>query len=84
MAELQHAVEANPADHQARYDLSLALVARGEREQAVEQLLAIVRVDRNWNEQAARKQLVTLFEAFGHADPLTIASRRRLSSLLFS
>jgi putative thioredoxin len=84
MAELQHAVEANPADHQARYDLSLALVARGEREQAVEQLLAIVRADRNWNEQAARKQLVTLFEAFGHADPLTIASRRRLSSLLFS
>ena len=83
-AELERAVEADPANHQARYDLSLALVARGEREAAVDHLLEIVRRNRAWNEEAARKQLLTLFEAFGQADPLTVASRRRLSSLLFS
>jgi putative thioredoxin len=83
-ADLQAAVDADPDDHQARFDLSLALVARGEREAAVEHLLEIVRRNRAWNEEAARKQLVTLFEAFGPGDPLTVASRRRLSSLLFS
>jgi len=84
VADLRRAVEADANDHQARFDLSLALVAGGAREEAVEQLLEIVRRDRAWNEEAARKQLVTLFDAFGHADPLTVASRRRLSSLLFS
>ena len=83
-AELEQAIAADPNDHRARYDLSLALVAQGRREEAVEQLLEIVKRNRGWNEEAARKQLLTLFEAFGHSDPLTVASRRRLSSLLFS
>ena len=75
---------ANPADHQARFDLAVALAARGEKEVAVEHLLDLVRRDRNWNEQAARKQLVQLFEAWGPKDPATVEGRRRLSSLLFS
>jgi putative thioredoxin len=75
---------ANPAEHQARFDLAVALAARGEKEVAVEHLLDLVRRDRNWNEQAARKQLVQLFEAWGPKDPATVEGRRRLSSLLFS
>jgi putative thioredoxin len=75
---------ANPADLQARFDLAVASAARGEEETAVEHLLDIVRRDRNWNEQAARKQLVQLFEAWGPKDSATIEGRRRLSSLLFS
>jgi len=71
-------------DHQTRYDLAMVLYAAGEREAAVDQLLDIVRRNRGWNEEAARKQLVKLFEAFGPQDPLTIESRRRLSSILFS
>lgn len=75
---------ANPADHQARFDLAVASAARGEKETAVEHLLDLVRRDRNWNEQAARKQLVQLFDAWGPKDPATVDGRRRLSSLLFS
>jgi putative thioredoxin len=82
--ELEARVSANPTDHQARLDLALALAARGEKARAVEQLLELVRRDRNWNDQAARKQLVQLFEAWGPQDPQTIEGRRRLSSLLFS
>jgi putative thioredoxin len=82
--ELEARVSANPADHQARLDLALALAARGDKARAVEQLLELVRRDRNWNDQAARKQLVQLFEAWGPQDPQTIDGRRRLSSLLFS
>jgi putative thioredoxin len=74
----------NPADHQSRFDLAVASAARGEKQAAVEHLLDLVRRDRNWNEQAARKQLVQLFEAWGPKDPATIEGRRRLSSLLFS
>jgi putative thioredoxin len=74
----------NPADHQARFDLAVASAARGEKPAAVQHLLDLVRRDRNWNEQAARKQLVQLFEAWGPKDPATIEGRRRLSSLLFS
>jgi putative thioredoxin len=77
-------VEANPADLQARFDLALALDGKGMREEALEQLLEIVKRDRKWNEEAARKQLVTLFEAMGPTDPRTLAARRRLSSLLFA
>ena len=62
----------------------MALAARGEKDEAVEHLLELVRRDRNWNEQAARKQLVQLFEAWGPKDPATVDGRRRLSSLLFS
>lgn len=75
---------ANPADHQARLDLAVALAARGEKEAALENLLDLVRRDRNWNEQSARKQLVQLFDAWGPKDPATVEGRRRLSSLLFS
>ncbi len=82
--ELKAKVAANPDDHQARLDLALALYANGQREGAVDELLEIIRRDREWNDQAARKQLLKLFEAFGPTDPLTVQSRRRLSSILFS
>ena len=81
---LRAAVAADPNNHQARFDLANALVAQNEREEAVDHLLEIVQRDRNWNEEAARTQLLKLFEAFGLTDPLTVASRRRLSSILFS
>ena len=75
---------ADPNDHQAHYDLALALDAKGDREGAMNELLDIVKRDRKWNDDAARKHLVTLFEALGPADPLTLAARRKLSSILFS
>ncbi|WP_029351894.1 thioredoxin [Bosea sp. 117] len=83
-AELEAKVAANPLDHQARFDLALALNARGKREEAVDQLLAIVRKDRAWNDDGARKQLVQFFEAWGPTDEMTVLGRRRLSSILFS
>ena len=82
--ELRAKVAASPADHQARFDLALALFADAQREAAVDELLELIKRDREWNEQAARKQLVKFFEVFGPTDPLTISSRRRLSSMLFS
>jgi len=84
VVELRRRVEQNPADHQARFDLALALQASGDREVAADELLEIVRRDRAWNDDAARKKLLTFFEAWGPTDPLTLAARRRLSSLLFS
>jgi putative thioredoxin len=84
IAALQAAVERDPKDLQARYDLSLALFAAGDREGAIDQLLDIMRRKRDWNEDAARKQLIKLFEAMGPADPLVVSGRRQLSSLLFS
>jgi putative thioredoxin len=84
VAGLRAAVEQAPDDLQARYDLALALFAAGDRQGAIDHLLDLVRRDREWNEQAARKQLVQVFEALGPTDPLTVSSRRRLSSLLFS
>jgi putative thioredoxin len=83
-AALQEAVAKNPDDHQSRFDLSLALAQANDREGAADQLLEIIRRNRAWNDEAARKQLLQLFEAWGPTDPLTIDSRRRLSSLLFS
>ncbi len=84
VAPLLKAVEANPKDHQSRFDLALALNARNQREEAVDHLIAIVKADRTWNEDGARKQLVTFFEAWGPMDEATIAGRRKLSALLFS
>lgn len=81
---LKAKVAADPKDHQARIDLAIALAAAGEKSEAVTQLLESFRMDRNWNEQAARKQLVQLFEAWGPKDDATLDGRRRLSSLLFS
>ena len=84
LADLTARVAQNADDHQARYDLAMAQYSAGQREAAVESLLEIVRRDRSWNEEAARKQLVKLFEAFGPSDRLTVTARRKLSSLLFS
>jgi putative thioredoxin len=83
-SELDAKVKANPADHQARYDLAVALAAKGRKADAVDHLLEIVRRQRNWNEEAARKQLVQFFEAWGPKDAATIEGRKRLSSLLFA
>ena len=82
--ELEKKLAANPADQQARFDLAVALAARGQKAEAVEHLLELVRRDRKWNDEAARKQLVQFFEAWGFKDPAAIDGRRRLSSLLFS
>jgi putative thioredoxin len=82
--ELQARIAANPKDYAARLDLAVAQFAGGEREAAIDQLLEIFRADRKWNEDAARKQLVKFFEAMGPTDPLTLAGRRKLSSLMFS
>ena len=84
LAALHSTVSANPNDHQARFDLAMALYAAGQMEGAADELLEIVRRDRNWNEEGARKQLVKFFEAWGPTDPHTLAARRKLSSLLFS
>ncbi len=84
VAGLEARVAADASDHQARYDLAVALVGAGRRDEAVEALLEIVRRDRAWNDEAARKKLLELFAAFGPTDPLTLAARRKLSSLLFS
>ena len=83
-AALKAKVEADPKDHQARYDLALALDAAGDRAGAIDQLLELVKRDRKWNEEAGRKQLVTIFEALGFTDPLAVDGRRRLSGILFS
>ncbi len=84
LGELEARVERDPNDFEARYELASALFAAGEREAAIDELLEIVRRNRAWNEEAARKQLVKFFEAMGPTDPLTVAARRRLSSILFS
>ena len=84
VAELEQKVAANPLDHQARFDLATALNAQGNRAAATEQLLAIVKRDRKWNEDGARKQLVQFFEAWGGADESTVDGRKRLSTILFS
>ena len=83
-AALQAQLAQDPGDHQARFDLAMACHGAGRNEQAIDELIEIIRRDREWNEQAARQQLLKLFEALGHADPLTVAGRRKLSSILFS
>jgi putative thioredoxin len=82
--ELEQKVAANPLDHQARFDLATALNAMGKRAEATGQLLEIVKRDRKWNDDGARKQLVQFFEAWGGADEATIEGRKRLSTVLFS
>ena len=74
----------NPDDHEARVELATALFGTGDRDAAIEELLTSYKRDREWNEQAARKQLVKFFEVMGAADPLTLSARRRLSALMFS
>lgn len=82
--ELKAKIASDQNDHQARIDLAQALFASGQKEQAAEALLDSIEQDREWNEEAARKELLKLFEAMGHADPITLKARRKLSSILFS
>jgi len=84
LGELEQKISANPLDHQARFDLAVALNAKGKREDAVRHLIDIVKRDRKWNDDGARKQLVQFFEAWGATDPATVEGRKRLSSVLFS
>jgi len=83
-AALTGRIDANPQDYEARFELAVALNAGGRREEAVDQLLAIIKANRGWNDEAARKQLLTFFEAWGPTDPFTVDSRRQLSTILFS
>ncbi|MEX0643829.1 MAG: co-chaperone YbbN [Parvularculaceae bacterium] len=83
-AMLARKVEANPADLEARYDLASAYIADGDMGRALDELLEIIARNRAWNEEAARKKLLTIFDALGGAHPLTVNGRRRLSSILFS
>jgi putative thioredoxin len=84
VAELEGKVAADPLDHQARFDLATALNASGKRGDATDHLLEIVKRDRKWNDDAARKQLIQFFEAWGAADEATVDGRKRLSTILFS
>lgn len=84
LGPLQVAVEANPKDHEARYNLALALYAGGQAEAAIDALIEIIRQNRGWNDDAARLELLKLFEAIGPTDPLTMDGRKKLSSILFS
>jgi putative thioredoxin len=82
--ELMERLAHDDSNHHARFDLAMALYGASKREAAVDELLEIVRRDRNWNDDAARAQLVRFFDAWGPTDPLTLSARRRLSSILFS
>jgi putative thioredoxin len=84
IAELEQRVAANGLDHQARFDLAVALNAKNRRQEAMDHLIEIVRRDRKWNDDGARKQLVQFFEAWGPTDEATINGRKRLSSILFA
>jgi putative thioredoxin len=84
IGELEKKVAANPLDHQARFDLALALNGHNRRQEALDHLMEIVRRDRKWNDDGARKQLVQFFEAWGPTDEFTVAGRRSLSSILFA
>jgi putative thioredoxin len=84
VAELTAAVEADPSNLQARFDLAQALYAQGDAEGAVENLLALFRLDREWNDGAAKQQLFTIFEALKPNDPVVLNGRRKLSSMIFA
>ena len=83
-AVFEHRLAENPGDHQARFDLAMIQNAQGKRQEAADNLLAIVKADRGWNDDGARAQLLKLFEAWGMTDEVTLSARRKLSSLLFS
>ncbi|MBN9045743.1 MAG: thioredoxin [Rhizobiales bacterium] len=82
--ELEKRLRADPKDYQARFDLAQVRNAQGRREEAADELLAIMKADRTWNDDGARKQLLQFFEAWGAMDPATLGARRKLSSMLFS
>jgi putative thioredoxin len=81
---LRAKLKADPNDAQARFDLALALNAKSDRDGALDELLRLVEKNRGWNDDAARKQLLQLFDAWGPSDPATLSGRQRLSSLLFA
>jgi len=81
---LKAKASADPKDFQARLDLAMAYWAGNQKQEAIDELLDMIKLDRNWNEAAARQQLLKFFEALGFADPLAAAGRKRLSTLLFS
>ena len=83
-AELRDAVDADPNDHQARFDLAAALLAADKPTEAVDELLELFRRDREWNDSAAKTQLFTIFDALKPQDPIVLAGRRRLSSMIFA
>jgi putative thioredoxin len=84
LAELKQRLDADPGDHQARFDLAIALNGKGKRAEAADELLTIIKQDRSWNDDGARKQLLQFFDAWSLMDPVTLAARRKLSALLFS
>lgn len=84
VAELAALVDSEPDNHQARFDLALALHANGQVEEAVDQLLTLFGRDRDWNDGAAKTQLFTIFEALKANDPIVLNGRRRLSSMIFA
>jgi putative thioredoxin len=84
VGQLRDRLAQNPDDHAARFELASALFGAGQREEAIDELLALFKRDRAWDEQAARRQLVKFFEVMGPTDPLTLSARRRLSALMFS
>jgi putative thioredoxin len=84
LARHRAALETDPNNHQARFDLALSLVAVNDRQAAVDALLELFKRDRDWNDGAAKTQLMTLFEALGPNDPTALAGRRKLSSMIFA
>jgi putative thioredoxin len=84
LSELEQKVAANPLDPQTRFDLAVALNSKGRRAEAVDNLIEIVKRNRKWNDDGARKQLVQFFDAWGPTDEATVNGRKRLSSILFS
>ena len=84
VGDLKAKAAADPKDFQARLDLALAYWAGGQRKEAIDELLVMIKLDRNWNEAAARQQLLKFFEALGFTDPLAVDGRKRLSTILFS
>lgn len=84
LGPLEKRVSAQPDDYQARFDLAVAQFAAGQKAQSIDNLLDLIRRDRTWNEEAARKELLRYFEALGFADPLSIEGRKKLSRILFS
>ena len=83
-SDLRSLLENNEDNHQARYDLALALFTAGDPKEAIQELLTIFRKDREWNEDAARKQLFKFFDSLGGEDPITLTGRRQLASMLFA
>ena len=83
-SDLRSLLESNEDNHQARYDLALALFTAGDPKEAIQELLTIFRKDREWNEDAARKQLFKFFDSLGGEDPITLTGRRQLASMLFA